>query len=177
MPSIVKQLVLADLGEFVSGADSAVIVSLNGLDMPESESLRDSLAESGVQLRMVPNKLARRAFADAGFEFSKDVFQGNVGVAVGAPEDAIAAAKAFTAPEIKKLGKVKVLAGALEKSVLDASNAAALAEIPDQDTLRAKILGCLSGPAQQLVGLTAAPGGALARVIQAKADADGGSEG
>lgn len=177
MPSIVNQLALADLNEFVAGGDSAVIVSLAGLDMPENEALRDKLAESGVRLRMVPNKLARRAFAGVGLEFPEEVFKGNIGVAVGGPEDAIAAAKAFTQPEVKKLGKVTVRAAALEKDVLDAANAVALAEVPDQDTLRSKILGCLSGPAQQLVALTAAPGGALARVLQAKVDADGGSEG
>ncbi len=175
MPSIVNELVLADLNEFVGKGDSAMVVALDGLDMPQSKALRDSLAESGIRLRMVPNKLARRALADAGFEFERDVFRGNIAITVGAAEDAIAAAKVFTKPEIKKLGKVTVRGGALEKSVLSAEDAAALADVPDKDTLRSKILGCLSGPAQQLVTLTAAPGASLARVLQAKIDKQGGA--
>jgi hypothetical protein len=41
--------------------------------------------------------------------------------------------------------------------------------------LRSKILGCLSGPAQQLVSLLSAPGGSVVRVVQAKVDAAGGA--
>ena len=171
MPSIVKKLALADLTETFSSGDSALIVSFEGLDMPENEGLRSALAESGVALRVVPNKLARRAFEAAGFEFSSEVFRGNVAVTIGTAEDTIHAAKVVTKPEVKKAGKVRVLAGALEKSVLGAEDAAALAEVPDQDTLRAKLLGCIAGPAQQLVGIVHAPGSSLARVLQAKVDA------
>ena len=46
----------------------------------------------------------------------------------------------------------------------------ALADVPDQDTLRAMMLGVISGPARSLASVIAAPGSALARVIQAHAD-------
>ena len=52
----------------------------------------------------------------------------------------------------------------------------ALADVPDRDTLNAMLLGAISGPARSLASLVAAPGGAMARVLQARVDAGGGAE-
>jgi ribosomal protein L10 len=64
--------------------------------------------------------------------------------------------------------------GLLEGNLLDAGEAQALAELPGRDELRARLLRAIAGPAQKLVGLLHAPHGALARVIQAHADAGSG---
>jgi large subunit ribosomal protein L10 len=171
MPSIVKKLAAAELREAFKDSDSVLVVGVDGLDMPQNEALRTQLAEHGMTLRVVPNKLARAALADCGFEFGADVFQGPIAVTCGDAEAAINAAKVFTSKEVKKAGKVTVRAGALEGVVLGAADAAALADVPDKNSLRSMILGCLSGPAQQLVGILAAPQGSVARVLQAKVDA------
>ena len=42
--------------------------------------------------------------------------------------------------------------------------------MPDKDTLRAKILGCISGPAQGLVGVLNGNPSGLARLLQARID-------
>ncbi len=173
MPSIVKKLAAAELREAFKDTDSVLVIGIDGLDMPANESLRTQLAEHGMTLRVVPNKIARAALADCGFEFGEEVFQGPIAVTCGNAEAAINAAKVFTSKEVKKAGKVTVRAGALEGSVLGAADAAALADVPDKDTLRSMLLGCISGPSQQLVGLLAAPQGAIARVLQAKVDAGG----
>ena len=175
MPNLVKQLVCKELESEFEGIDGMVLVSFAGLSVEESESLRDALAEKGVSFRMVQNKLARRVLADKGMEFPAEALQGNTGIAYGDAEAAINAAKIFSDPEVKKAGKVTIKAGMLEQNVLGKSDAAQLANVPDRDTLRAKILGCISGPARGLVGtLNALPSG-LARVLQAHAD-QGGDE-
>ena len=175
MPSIVKKLAAAELREAFKDSDSVLVVGLDGLDMPENEALRTQLAEHGMTLRVVPNKIARAALADCGFEFDREVFQGPTAITGGNAEAAINAAKVFTSKEVKKAGKVKVRGGALEGAVLGAADAAALANVPDKNSLRSMLLGCLSGPSQQLVGILAAPQGAVARVLQAKVDAGGGA--
>jgi len=124
---------------------------------------------------MVRNTLAKRALQSAGIEIPDDVFQGNIAIACGGAEEAIHAAKVLTEPAVKKAGKVEVKAGMLQGNVLSAGDAAALANIPDRDTLNSKILGCISGPARNLVSILSAPGGALARVVQAHVDAEGGA--
>ncbi len=176
MPNIVKKLIHSELDAAFEGIDGLVMVTFGGLTVAETENLRNSLADQGVKFRMVQNKLARRVLLQKGYEFPKESLLGNTGIAYGDAEAAIAAAKIFTQSEVKKAGKVKIKAGMLEQNVLDAKDALALADIPDRDTLRAKILGCLSGPARGLVASMAAVPGGLARVVQARVDQGEGED-
>ncbi|MEZ5979801.1 MAG: 50S ribosomal protein L10 [Planctomycetota bacterium] len=171
MPSVLNEMLLRELTDSYEGKEGVFIISMTGLSMKENEGLRNQLAEHGVGLRVVPNKLALRAFASVGLEFSKETFRGaSIGVATGSPEDAINAAKVVKASDVAKKGKVVIRGGALEGNVLGTSDALALADVPDKNTLRAKILGCLNGPAQNLASLIAAPGASLARVVNAHSE-------
>ena len=60
MPNLIKKLVTAEYKPAFEGAGGMLIVSMNGLTVLESEALRSGLAEHGVQLRMVRNRLAKR---------------------------------------------------------------------------------------------------------------------
>jgi large subunit ribosomal protein L10 len=173
MPNVVNQMLMRQLQGELQDAEGMLFVSFGGLTVLESEELRNKLAERGVELRMVRNKLARRVLAERGFELPADALKGNVAMTWGSPEDAIAAAKVFTESEAKKAGKIELRAGVLEGRVLEPRDAVALASVPDKDTLRAQLLGVLSGPARKLVTVIQAPLASLARVVQAHVDAAG----
>ncbi|MEO0652277.1 MAG: 50S ribosomal protein L10, partial [Planctomycetota bacterium] len=149
MPSVIKKMAVSHLTASLEDTEGLVLVGLEGLDMVENEELRNALAEQGASLQIVPNKLARRALSSVGLDFPEDVFKGTVAVAAGNAEAAIGAAKVVTKSPLKKDGKVSIKAGALEGNVLNQSDATALADVPDRDTLHARLLGCLAGPAQQ----------------------------
>lgn len=170
MTNLVNEMVVRDLTKEFGDVDAMLVVSLFGLDVPESESLRSSLAERGVKFRMVRNKLTRRVLAERGIEFAAETFLGNTAIAYGDAESAIGAAKVFGAKEIKKAGKVTIKAGLLDGEVLDASSAAQLADIPDRDTLRAQLLSAISGPARALASVISAVPSATVRVIDARVE-------
>ena len=172
MPNIVNKMVIREITSAFGSAEGMVVVSMAGLTVEESEALRGSVAEGGASFRMVRNSLAKIALKENGIEIPEDVFQGNVAIAYGDAEQTIGAAKALTKTDLSKDGKVAVRAGMLAGSVLNASDAAALADVPDRDTLNAMLLGAIAGPARSLVSLLAAPGGAMARVINAHADSE-----
>ncbi len=170
MPNIVNRIVSKELQSELGEANGMVFVSFGGLTVSESEDLRGKLAEKGVKIRMVRNSLARRVLADRGLEFDKGALVGNVAIAYGDAEAAINAAKILTEKEVKKAGKVKLKAGLLDGEVLAGQDAHALADVPDKDTLRAMMLGALSGPARALVTIFDANQSSIARVLQAHAD-------
>jgi large subunit ribosomal protein L10 len=175
MPNLVTELVSQKLEQDLGRSEGMIVVAFGGLTVSQSESLRGQLAEKGVRLRMVRNKLARRVLLRHGHDFPADALVGNVAIAMGDAESAIVAAKVLTSPEVRKVGKVTVRGGLMEGRVLGARDAELLADIPDKDTLRAKILGCLNGPARGLVvSLNGLPSG-LARVLQAHLDDAGGA--
>lgn len=175
MPNLVTELVSQKLEQDLGKAQGLIVFGCGGMTVAQSETLRGQLASKGIRLRVVRNKLARRVLAQHGHEFPADALVGNVAIAMGNSESAIHAAKILTSPEVKKVGKVSVQGGLMEGRVLGARDAELLADVPDQNTLRSRILGCISGPARGLVvSLAGLPSG-LARVVQAHVDAAGGA--
>lgn len=170
MPNLVNRMVVSELTDQFSTVEGMILVAFPGLTVAESEALRNQLAEKGAKFRMVRNSLARRVFAERGLEFDGEALKGNTAVAYGSIEATIGAAKVLTSAEVKKAKKVVIRAALLEGRVLGVQDATALADMPDQNTLRAQLLGVISGPARGLVtALNGLPSG-LARVLQARAD-------
>ena len=118
MPNIVNRMLIQDMTRSFAQAEGMVVCSFGGLDIPETENLRTKLAEQGVEMRMVRNRLARRVLADQGLDFPEDAFAGMTAIAFGSTEATIGAAKVLTEKDVKKAGKVKVRAGLLEGAVL-----------------------------------------------------------
>lgn len=176
MPNIVNTLALSELSDAFSKAEGLLFFSMSGLTMEENEELRGVIAERGADLRLVRNRLALLALSSSGFEVDRSIFTGNVAVAWGDAEATIGAAKAVEDSPLKKAGKLGVRGGMLEGNLLDASDAAALADVPDRPTLQAQLLGVISGPARGLAMVINGNQSALARVLQARIDAEGGSD-
>ena len=171
MPNLVNKMVVRELTDELKDVEGMIVFSMTGLTVAENEELRDALADKGVRLRMVRNSLARLALTENGLELPDEVFSGNLAMTFGTPEETIQAAKVVQGSTLfKKDGKLAFRAGLLEGSVLPAEEARALADLPDRDTLNAMLLGVISGPARQLVGVVNALPSGLARVLQAHAD-------
>lgn len=173
MPNLVNRLLTKEYVDVLGKARGIVVLSMGGVTVKEVEVLRGQLAEKGVKLRIVRNAIARRVLAERGFEFGADVFTGNVGIAYGAAEAAIHTAKLITKPEVKKAGKIKLKAGVLENTLLGPADAAILAAVPDQNTLRAQLVGLIQAPARSIATLIAANPSGIARLLQAKIDKQG----
>ena len=174
MPNVVNEIIVRQLSDEFARADGMVIVSLTGLTVEQTEDLRNALAHHGVRLRMVRSRLARLALKNRGMDAAEELFAGTVACAWGSSEDAINVAKvvktAARSLEPKKTAKLGVKGGFFEGNLLDARSAAALAELPGKNELRAMMLGLLSGPARSLAVLIQGPGASLARVVNARAE-------
>jgi len=173
MPNVINEMIVRELSEEFASAEAMIIVSLAGLTVSETEGLRTLLAEHGVRLRMVRNRLAKIALKERGLEAPDGLFAGSVAMAWGTPEDTIHAAKVLVKSKEKKAGKILVRGGLLEENLLGVQEATELADLPTKPELQAMLLGVLSGPARSLVGLVNAPGSSLARVLSAHAEEGG----
>ena len=180
MPNLINEIIVRKLSDEFARAEGMVIVSLAGLTVRETEDLRTALAQRGVRLRMVRNRLARLALKSRGLEAGEELFGGNVACAWGSSEDTIKIAKvvadAVKKVDPKKKAKLAFRGGFFEGNLLGPKEAAALAGLPGKDELRAMMLGLISGPARSLAVLLQAPGASLARALQARVDKTGASE-
>ena len=163
-----KKETIDELHEKFARAKTAVITGYSGINVEQITELRSKLRKSQVEYRVVKNTLARQAVQGTGLEPLKDFFVGPVGIALGF-DDVVAPAKVLF--EFNKTQeKLQLKVGVLDGKLLQQADIKALATLPSLNSLRGKIIGLIQAPASRMVGILAAPGGQIARVMKAKAD-------
>jgi large subunit ribosomal protein L10 len=154
----------------VLAANSLVVVAhYTGLTVAELTDLRRRMRQAEASFQVTKNRLARIAIRDTQFANLDGLFRGPTGIALS--RDPVAAAKAATA-YAKDNEKFVILGAGLGGQLLDVDGVKALATLPSIDALRGKLLGLIVAPATRIAGILQAPGGQLARVIRAHAEAE-----
>ena len=73
-----KQAIVAEVNDTASKALSAVMADYRGVPVDNMTSLRKQAREAGVQVRVIRNTLAKRAFEGTEFECLKEALLGQV---------------------------------------------------------------------------------------------------
>jgi large subunit ribosomal protein L10 len=161
-----KKELVATLREVFTTTSVIVVAHNKGLTVNQVNDLRGRMAKAGATIKVAKNRLAMLALAGTDAEGIKGLFTGPTMIAYA--KDPVAAPK--VANEFAKGNdKFVVLGGALGKSVLNAAAVKTLAELPSLDQLRGKLIGMIQTPGTRIAGILAAPGGQIARVINAYA--------
>ncbi len=150
-----------------------VVTHQTGLTVDEVTQLRRQMRSAGARYRVTKNRLARRALEGTPFASLAPLFTGPTAIAFS--HDPVAAAKAAV-EYANRNQKLTIIGGGLSGQPLDAAAIKALATLPSLDELRSKIIGLINAPATKLAVLLQTPGGQLARVLAAYAEASGAGE-
>ena len=151
-----------------ANAGAVVVTHYTGITVAQMEDLRGRLRKQGASFKVVKNRLAQKAL-DGADDGALALFKGPVGIAFG--PDAVSAAKVST-QYAKDNEKFTIIGGLMGEQVLDAKGIDALAKLPSLDELRGRIIGMLNTPATRIAGTLQAPGGQLARLLNAYATKD-----
>jgi large subunit ribosomal protein L10 len=145
-----------------------IVVDYQGLKVGPMTELRKRLVKAGAEIHVVKNSIFRIAAKESGVADLKGVMAGQMAVITG-QKDICAAAKAVKtfAAEFER---PKVKFGYMADKRIEAAAVDVLADLPPMDVLRAKLLGVMMAPAQNLVALINTPASQLARVIKARVD-------
>jgi large subunit ribosomal protein L10 len=164
-----KTELVATLNAVFKNTSVIVVAHNKGLTVNQVNDLRGKMSAAGATIKVAKNRLAKLALDGTDATGIKGLFTGPTMIAYA--NDPVTAPK--VAADFAKINeKFVVLGGALGKTVLDAAAVKALAELPSLDQLRAKIIGTIQTPATRIAGILAAPGGQIARVINAYANKD-----
>lgn len=152
-------------------AEAGVVVvgHYSGLSVADLTVLRTRLRKEGAALKVVKNRLVQRAIDGTPKSAAAQLFRGPTAIAYSA--DPITAAKVAVA-YAKEKEQFVVLGGLFGDQLLDKDGVQALATLPSLDELRGKLIGLVQAPATKIAGVLAAPGGQLARVLNAYATKD-----
>ncbi|HLY44723.1 MAG TPA: 50S ribosomal protein L10 [Stellaceae bacterium] len=165
-----KLQLTTSLHEDLSDTVCVVITHQTGLTVAEVTQLRRQMRSAGARYRVTKNRLMRRALEGTAFAGLAPLFTGPTAIAFS--QDPVAAAKAAV-EYANRNTKLTIVGGGLSGQLLDAAAVRALATLPSLDELRSKIIGLLNAPATKLAVLLQTPGGQLARVLAAYAEANG----
>lgn len=138
-----KQASVEEISALAAKAQSLVLAEYRGIAVGEMTRLRKQARESGVQLRVFKNTLARRAVAGTACEPLAGAMTGPL--IYGFSEDAVAAARVIN-DFAKANDKMVIRAGLVNGKALDPAGVKNLASIPSREVLLARLLGVMQAP-------------------------------
>ena len=159
-----KEVYVAQLRASLDDKKIVVAGRQGGLTVADITALRASMRESGGAVKVLKNRLAKRAFEGSQFESIAEHFTGPV--IIGSSSDPVAAAKVFV-EFAEANSKLEVISGNLDGKNLAKGDVEALAKLPSIEELRGKIVGVLVAPASRIARVLQAPGTQVARVLAA----------
>ena len=171
-----KETIVAELADRLKAADTVLVADYRGLTMPQIDTLRTRLLESGARFTVVKNTLTRRAAEAAGADALLTLLEGPTAIAfLEADGDMLAAAKALA--DMARESKVLAIrGGVLQGRVVTAEEVETLAALPPIEILRGQVLGAIIAPVTALLGLVTAPLQNLYGLIDARIEQLGGEE-
>ena len=156
-----------NLKEELKNSSSVVVAHYAGLSVSETDNLRKEMRSNGAKFKVTKNRLTKIALTGTPYESIEDLFTGPTAIAYSS--DPVAPARISVEFE-KKFENFKILGGSYEGEKIDNAKINFLATLPSLDQIRAKLLGLLNAPAQKIASIAQAPGGQLARLINARSE-------
>ena len=154
----------AEIEERISGALYMILADYDGMDMPMTTELKNSLRDNGASFNVVKNRMLDRAMS----EDVSELLKGKTAMIYG-DGDVVEVAKVikkFTAANKKPLVK----GGFVEGKPVSAQDVVALAKLPSKDVMRSILLATLQAPCSQLVGVMNQKVASLVYVLSAVKD-------
>jgi large subunit ribosomal protein L10 len=165
MPSLINELMLAEVAEVAKGAQAIILIDASKLNALDAIAFRAKLRTVGAKLkvakaaviyRVLPADLAKVAPAS-----------GPIGM-VCAGEDIAASAKLIN--ELVKEDKIKLKGGVMEGRALDAKSAKALADLPTREQANVMLVRVMQSQLVQVVRVANVKLIELVRVLKVKSD-------
>ena len=143
-----KAAVVEEIAAQLSDADAIFAVDYRGIGVPEAAELRAKLAESDAVLRVVKNRLAKRAAETAGTGELEELLEGPTALTL-VKGDPVTAAKAIA--DFAREHEVPTYKGGLmDGAPLDPEHFSRIARLPGVEVLQAQLLGAVASPVSGL---------------------------
>lgn len=146
-----KEKVVAELKEKFQTSKVAVLANYRGLDVAAMTMLRRRLRESGSELKVAKNTLARIAAREVGLQGVDVYLEGPTAIAFGLA-DPVTPAKVLT-EFMRDYKQLEIKGGILEGKVIQDKEITRLANLPAREVLISKVLGGMQAPLYGLVNV------------------------
>jgi large subunit ribosomal protein L10 len=176
MPTDLKRQEVAELAELLRSSTAVAITDYRGLKVSEMQSVRRTLRDGGVELRIAKNRLLKIAAREAERPALEPMLTGPTALAT-ITGDEVAMARAL-ADALRPYSRVVTVRGGLVgDQVVDATQLTRMATLPTREVMLGRLAGGIAAPLTGFAGVLAANIRNLAVVLNAVADQKQNSEG
>ena len=144
-----KEAAVAELTDGLKNAEAIFAVDYRGISVTEAAELRGRLREADASFKVVKNRLAKLAAAEAKTESIDELLVGPTALTL-IQGDPVIAAKAI-ADFAKVHGELEYKGGIMDGAALDVDSFQAIAKLPGVDVLRGQLVGIAASPITSLV--------------------------
>lgn len=155
-----KKLVVEEIKQKISESKSIAFVDYSGLNVEKDTELRKKFKANGSEYKVYKNRLVLIALNQLGITGCDEQLQGTNAI-IFSYKDEVSAPKVLMENAIKN-EIVKLKFGILDGKVISKDEIEKLSKLPSKETLIAKLLSILNGPASSLVRVLNAPTQGLA---------------
>lgn len=161
-----KQTLVAEVTKKIKNSKALVFAGFKGVSVKDITTVRRELSKNGSGWQVLKKTLLNIALKDAGIVVDVRKLDGQIGVAFS--HDEVTAAKVLA--EFAKTNKTvpfTIEGGSLGVKELSIEEVKALAKLPSQDEMRAKLVGTLQAPISSFVRVLSGNLSGLVQVLKA----------
>jgi large subunit ribosomal protein L10 len=144
-----KLLKLDEIKKMVVDAKAIYFADCSRIKAIDISGLRQKMGGMGIKIKVVKNRLTKRALNESGIEGIESFLTGPTALILSY-EDPITPAKTLK-DFSKKNSDLKIKGAYLDKSVYTSAQFDFLAQLPSKPELLSQLVGCLSQPVSELV--------------------------
>ncbi len=168
MSKYVKQLMTDHLKQQLDGVESAVLVTVEGVEANANVRLRRALREKDMHLMVVKNSLARRATDGTSLAPAFEGVDGTAAIVWGGTDIVDVAKEVVRLAKEKEFQPFKARGGVLDGQKLSEDEVIDVSKWPSREEQLSMLVGQILSPWRTLAGQLNGPGGALASQIEKK---------
>ena len=159
-----KEIFIKNIKTIVDENSLVLVFHYRGMSMNEMTDLRVQSFNSGCNIKVTNNRLAKLALKETNKVVLSDFFDGPTAIAYS--NDPVSLTKLLV-EFAKNNNNLVVLGGIMDNEILSVEKIEILSKLPSLEEIRAKLIGLISTPAQKIASVLTAPSGDLARVVNA----------
>ncbi len=165
MSKPVKEMIIEEYRRRFDGVSGGVLVHIRGMDAIANNSMRNELRTKSIQVTLLKNTLAKKAFSGTPLEALAPSLVGPTAFVHGA-ESAVDVAREIV-DWAKKVEEMQLQAASLDGIYFEgAAGVRALSKYPTREEAQSTVVTLLLSPHKNVVGCAKSPGSKLLGVVK-----------
>ena len=158
-----KKIIVKDIENEFSDSEAIIVSDFSGLSVGDITDLRQRMYKEGFYVKVLRNRLTKRAFDNQKFEYPKELLKGQ-NIVFKSDDNIVGLSKILVSYQ-KEYERFEIKGGLLDGNYIDNKQIGKLAKLPSKEELVAKTVGLIKGPLTGLVATLSSPVNSFINVL------------